>query len=69
MSKRSPVSNKRSLIKAITFRLLVVISDFLVIYFITHKIELTLGIIIITNIPRTALYFIHERIWNKVDLN
>lgn len=69
MSKRSPVSNKRSLIKAITFRLLIIISDSFVIYFITHRFDVTLGVIFFSNIASTVLYFIHERIWNKVDLN
>lgn len=69
MQKRLPVSNKRSLIKAITFRLLIIISDSFVIFFITHRVDVTLGIIFFSNIVSTILYFIHERIWNNIDLD
>jgi uncharacterized membrane protein len=56
----------RSLIKAITFRLLIIISDGFVIFLITHRYDLTLSVIFFSNLTSTILYFFHERIWNKI---
>lgn len=69
MTKRLPVSKKRSIYKSITFRILIIAMDLVVIYLLTHRIDTTLGITVISNISSTFLYFIHERIWNTVDLN
>ena len=57
---------KRSVAKSITFRILVVLSDFIVIYLLTHKIEVALGIIFFTNALATLIYFIHERVWKRI---
>jgi len=67
--KRLPVSTKRSLIKAVTFRVLIIIFDAFVIFFITRRFGITLGIIFFSNIVSTILYFVHERVWNNIDLN
>lgn len=57
---------KRSLTKAITFRFLVLISDGLIIIFITHRLDIALWVIIFSNISSTFLYYTHERIWNNI---
>lgn len=57
---------KRSITKAITFRLLILVSDGIIIYTITHRYDITLGVIFFSNIASTILFFIHERIWNKI---
>ena len=59
-------SRKRSVSKAVTYRIVVVIMDFSVIYLLTGKIMIAVGFMIISNIYTTIAYFIHERIWNKV---
>lgn len=69
MTKRFYVSKKRSLIKAITFRLIIIIADIFVVYIITHRVDVTLGVIFFSNITSTILYFLHERIWNNIDLD
>jgi len=56
----------RSLVKSITFRLLVIISDFLITTRITGSTTDAVGIIIFTNLASTIIYFIHERIWNNI---
>lgn len=63
MSERT---TKRSLVKAITYRIVIVILDFTVIYLLTGKVDIALGFMLISNIYTTAAYFIHERIWNKI---
>jgi len=57
---------KRSLVKAITYRAVIVILDFSVIYLLTGKAVIALGFMVVSNIYTTAAYFIHERIWNKI---
>lgn len=57
---------KRSITKAITFRLLILISDGIIIYTITHRYDITLGVIFFSNFASTILYFVHERIWNNI---
>lgn len=57
---------RRSIAKAITFRSLVLISDGIIIFLITHRYDITLGVMIFSNIASTLLYILHERIWNNV---
>ncbi len=57
---------KRSLVKAITYRLVILVSDGIIIFAITHEYSTTLWVILISNIASTILYFTHERAWNKV---
>lgn len=56
----------RSVVKAITFRLLILVSDGIIIFAITRRYDLTLGVMIFSNIASTLLYIFHERIWNGV---
>jgi uncharacterized membrane protein len=58
--------NKRSLVKAITFRGIILISDAVIIFVLTHRYDIVVGVIVFSNIASTILYFIHERIWNKI---
>jgi uncharacterized membrane protein len=63
MSERT---TKRSLVKAVTYRIVIIILDFTVIYFLTGRVDVALGFMVISNIYTTAAYFIHERIWNRI---
>jgi uncharacterized membrane protein len=60
------VQNRRSLVKSITFRILVIISDTVVMFLITHRIELTAGLVISTNLASTILYYLYERVWSRI---
>lgn len=60
------VQTERSLVKAFTFRALILCSDAVVIFLITHRWDTTLGLVIATNLASSTLYFIHERIWNRI---
>jgi len=57
----------RSLAKAVTYRVLILILDFSVIYLLTGKLETALGFMFISNIYTTVAYYLHERIWNRTD--
>ena len=56
----------RSLAKSITFRILVMLSDGVIIYAITHRFDVTLSVIIFSNLSSTIIYYLHERLWNKI---
>ncbi len=57
---------ERSLVKAITFRIVIIIADFIVFFVITGRYMVTLELVVISNIVSTILYFLHERVWNLV---
>jgi adenylylsulfate kinase len=57
---------KRSLVKSVTFRVIVVAADLVVVYAFTHQIETTVAVTIVTNISSTLLYYGHERVWNRI---
>ena len=56
-------SRERSIVKAITYRGVIVCLDFLVIYLLTGKVRTAVGFMIISNIYTTVGYFLHERAW------
>lgn len=56
----------RSLVKALTFRIMVIVTNGIIIYAITKRLDLTSGVIIVQTILNTILYIIHERIWNFI---
>jgi uncharacterized membrane protein len=58
--------SKRSLLKAVTFRIIIICSDSIIIYTITHRFDIAFTVILFSNLASTILYFIHERIWNKI---
>lgn len=59
-------SNTRSIIKAITFRFIILCSDAVVVFTVTHNYNTTLNVILISNLASTVLYFFHERAWNTI---
>jgi uncharacterized membrane protein len=56
----------RSLIKAVTFRVIVVTSDFIIVFALTKRYDLAFGMVILTNVASTILFYLHERLWNTV---
>lgn len=67
MNKKYNIKIARSLIKSITFRVVIIIMDLSIIYLLTHRLDITLGVTIFTNIGSTILYFLHERVWSKIN--
>jgi uncharacterized membrane protein len=62
----TPEKHKRSIVKSITFRIIVVMSDMIIITLVTHRYDVALGITIATNLGSTVLYYLHERVWAKI---
>lgn len=58
----------RTIIKSITWRLLATLTTVAISWFITGEIEMALSIGSIEVFAKMALYYFHERTWNKVNL-
>ena len=56
----------RSLAKAISYRIIIIILDFTVVYLLTGRFDIAFGFMVISNVYTTIAYYIHERIWNKI---
>lgn len=59
-------TNKRSLLKTITWRLTGSGATFLISLIISGNINLAGTIAVIQLVANTLLYYVHERIWNKI---
>ncbi len=56
----------RSVVKAISYRIIVVIADFAAVYLFTSRVEIALGFVVVSNIYTSVLYLLHERFWDRV---
>jgi adenylylsulfate kinase len=56
----------RSVAKAVSYRVIVVIADFAAVYLFTGRVEIALGFVVVSNIYTTLLYFLHERAWDRI---
>ena len=59
-------SRGRSIFKAITFRVVVVCFDLVVVFIFTKAWDKTIALTIVSNLVRLLLYYSHERIWNRI---
>ncbi len=66
MSRKYFEATKRSLVKAITFRLIILCADSIIIYSLTKRLDITAGVVLFSNVSSTILYFLHERAWNGI---
>lgn len=57
---------KRSLVKTLTYRLLIVILVFITSYLVTRKVSFALAITGWNAVLATILYYLHERFWSRV---
>ncbi|MBR0671450.1 DUF2061 domain-containing protein [Neoroseomonas soli] len=63
---RRLVSAKRSMVKAITYRMVVMCLDFLTIYLFTGALHIALGFMVASNLYTSVAYLLHERIWAQI---
>ena len=61
-------SRYRSVLKGISWRIIATASTILVSWIITKRVDLALSIGVIEFVAKLALYYFHERAWNKVRL-
>lgn len=57
---------QRSLLKTVSYRVVIIILDFAFIYLFTRKINIAISFMIVSNIYTSIGYLIHERIWDKI---
>ena len=56
----------RSLVKTVVYRIIIIIMDFTVVYLLTKQVEIAFAFMIISNTYTSIVYYIHERIWNRI---
>lgn len=59
-------SKSRSLAKAISWRITGTVDTFVISFFITGELALAGGIALTEVVTKVFLYWIHERVWNKI---
>jgi uncharacterized membrane protein len=59
-------TQRRSLVKAITYRVCIVCLDFLAVYLLTGEAQIAIGFMVVSNIYTTVGYFVHERLWAHI---
>jgi adenylylsulfate kinase len=68
MAYANTESHTRSIAKAISWRTLGTIDTFVLSWIITGQVELAAAIGGVELITKTALYYLHERLWTKIKL-
>ena len=59
-------SRWRTIVKAVTFRIIVLLADSGVIYIVTGSLKTAASVVLITNVTSTVVYVVHERAWNRI---
>jgi uncharacterized membrane protein len=59
-------SRKRSVVKAATYRIVIIVLDFAVVYLLTGRTSIALGFMLLSNVYTTVAYFLHERLWTRI---
>lgn len=59
-------THARSIVKSVTYRVIIIISIFIVSYLTTGRLADAASITGITAITGTVIYYIHERVWSKI---
>ncbi|HEX9151209.1 MAG TPA: DUF2061 domain-containing protein [Flavobacterium sp.] len=64
--KHAEETIQRSIVKTISYRVVILILDFISIYLFTRQIKIAVGFMIVSNIYTTLAYFFHERVWQTL---
>jgi len=57
---------KRSVVKAVSYRIVIMLFDFSTIYLFTRTLKVALGFMIASNLYTTIAYYGHERLWARI---
>lgn len=60
-------TKRRSIIKAISWRLFATMTTVIIIYIFFGRLDLALFAGVLESISKIVIYFVHERLWNKVN--
>ncbi len=58
----------RSLLKAISWRATGTLDTIVISFLVTGKIQMALSIGFVELFSKLGLYYLHERVWNRVDI-
>jgi uncharacterized membrane protein len=61
------VSKSRSFAKSITWRVIAIISTFVIGYIMSGSLAFAASLSVVSNLINFVLYYVHERVWLKVD--
>ena len=64
--REAPEKWKRSIAKSISYRLLVIVLDFVTITLFTKNTKIAVGFIFVSNAATAIAYLAHERIWSRI---
>ena len=59
-------NHHRSVAKAVSYTVAVILADVFVIAAITHEAHVAFEVILGTNLASLGIYYIHARVWNRV---
>lgn len=59
-------THTRSVVKAIIYRVIIIISIFVIAYATTRRLADTASITGLTAISGTIIYYIYERVWSRI---
>lgn len=60
-------SIKRSAIKSLVYRVLMVLSDFGILYLFSGKLPMAIGFAVVNNFWNMIAYFLYDRVWNNIN--
>lgn len=58
-------SNKRSIVKALSWRLFATLTTMIIVFVATGELTLSVGVGLVEVTIKLVLYYLHERIWNQ----
>jgi uncharacterized membrane protein len=61
------VSKSRSFAKSITWRVIAIISTFVIGYIMSGSLAFAASLSLVSNLINFVLYYVHERVWLKID--
>ena len=59
-------SHIRSLVKAASWRIFATLVTMAIVFIFTGKVKLMIGVGLADIVSKLILYYLHERIWNKI---
>ncbi|MBU0646113.1 DUF2061 domain-containing protein [Patescibacteria group bacterium] len=60
-------SHRRSIVKAISWRMIASLTTFALVYLFTGEITLSVQVGILDVVLKMIFYYGHERVWNKIN--
>lgn len=66
MRNHNKDAHTRSIVKAVSYRLLAAIATGSIAYIFTRRLDISLGIACVEAVAKIICYYIHERIWSFI---